>query len=94
MGVAAHGQARPTTLEQDLRDLTDGHLPDVVIDATGISVSMSNAFGLIAHGGRLVFVGHHDRRGPLPPPGLPQARGDAALLAQRPAGGLHADHRG
>ena len=25
----------PTTLEKELRDLTDGHLPDVVIDATG-----------------------------------------------------------
>src|SRR5262249_3231038 len=25
--------------------------------ATGSSVSMSNAFGLVAHGGRLVFVG-------------------------------------
>ncbi|HYT91505.1 MAG TPA: zinc-binding alcohol dehydrogenase family protein [Gemmataceae bacterium] len=44
-------------LEQDLRDLTDGHLPDVVIDATGSSASMSGAFGLITHGGRLVFVG-------------------------------------
>ena len=37
--------------------LTDGHLPDVVIDATGNNGSMSNAFGYIAHGGRLVFVG-------------------------------------
>lgn len=44
-------------LEQDLRDLTDGHLPDVVIDATGNSGSMSNAFGLVTHAGRLVFVG-------------------------------------
>jgi alcohol dehydrogenase len=44
-------------LESDLRDLTDGHMPDVVIDATGSAASMSNAFGLIAHGGRLVFVG-------------------------------------
>jgi alcohol dehydrogenase len=44
-------------LEQNLRDLTDGHLPDVVIDATGNSGSMSNAFGLITHAGRLVFVG-------------------------------------
>jgi len=44
-------------LEQDLRDVTDGHLPDVVIDATGSSASMSNAFGLITHAGRLVFVG-------------------------------------
>jgi alcohol dehydrogenase len=44
-------------VEQDLRDRADGHLPDVVIDATGSSASMSNAFGLITHGGRLVFVG-------------------------------------
>ena len=44
-------------VERDLRHLTDGHLPDVVIDATGHSGSMSGAFGLIAHGGRLVFVG-------------------------------------
>jgi alcohol dehydrogenase len=42
---------------QELRDLTEGHLPDVVIDATGSSGSMSNAFSLITHGGRLVFVG-------------------------------------
>jgi alcohol dehydrogenase len=45
------------TLEQDLRDVTDGHLPDVVIDATGSSASMSNAFGLVAPGGKLVYVG-------------------------------------
>ena len=42
---------------QDLRDVTDGHLPDVVIDATGSNISMSNAFGYVAHGGRLVYVG-------------------------------------
>ena len=44
-------------LERDLRDVTDGHLPDVVIDATGSSVSMSNAFGLVAPCGKLVYVG-------------------------------------
>jgi alcohol dehydrogenase len=44
-------------VEQGLRDVTDGHLPDVVIDATGNNLSMSNAFGYVAHGGRLVFVG-------------------------------------
>jgi alcohol dehydrogenase len=44
-------------VEQELRDRTDGHLPDVVIDATGSVASMSNSFGLICHGGRLVFVG-------------------------------------
>jgi alcohol dehydrogenase len=44
-------------LDRDLRDHADGHLPDVVIDATGNSASMASAFGLIAQGGRLVFVG-------------------------------------
>ena len=56
MGVE-HTLRPSDRLEADLRDLTDGHLPDVVIDATGNSASMSNAFGLIAPGGRLVFVG-------------------------------------
>ena len=45
------------TLEADLRAATDGHLPDVLIDATGSQASMSNAFGLVAPGGRLVYVG-------------------------------------
>ena len=44
-------------IEDDLRELTDGHLPDVVIDATGSSKSMSQAFSYVAQGGRLVFVG-------------------------------------
>jgi 2-desacetyl-2-hydroxyethyl bacteriochlorophyllide A dehydrogenase len=49
---------RPTErLETELREIGGGNLPDVVIDATGNPQSMSAAFGLIAHGGRLVFVG-------------------------------------
>jgi alcohol dehydrogenase len=49
---------RPSeSLESDLRERTEGHLPDVVIDATGNSTSMSAAFGLVAPGGKLVFVG-------------------------------------
>lgn len=44
-------------VEADLRARADGNLPDVVFDATGNSASMSNAFGLITHAGRLVFVG-------------------------------------
>jgi 2-desacetyl-2-hydroxyethyl bacteriochlorophyllide A dehydrogenase len=56
MGVK-HTITLSENLEADLRDATDGHLPDVVIDATGSSVSMSNAFGYIAPGGRLVYVG-------------------------------------
>ncbi len=44
-------------VEQDLRKVTDGNLADVVIDATGSNVSMSNAFGYVAPTGRLVYVG-------------------------------------
>jgi 2-desacetyl-2-hydroxyethyl bacteriochlorophyllide A dehydrogenase len=44
-------------VEQDLRRVTDGNLPDVVIDATGSNVSMSNAFSYVAPTGRLVYVG-------------------------------------
>jgi 2-desacetyl-2-hydroxyethyl bacteriochlorophyllide A dehydrogenase len=56
MGVQ-HTIKLADNLENDLRELTDGHLPDVVIDATGHQGSMSSAFGLVTHGGRLVFVG-------------------------------------
>jgi 2-desacetyl-2-hydroxyethyl bacteriochlorophyllide A dehydrogenase len=56
MGLA-HAVQLSDHIEQDLRDRTDGHLPDVVIDATGNSNSMASAFGLITHAGRLVFVG-------------------------------------
>ncbi len=45
------------TLEQDLRDVTDGNLPDIVVDATGNVHSMSNGFSLVAPGGKLVYVG-------------------------------------
>ncbi len=40
-----------------LREVTDGHLPDLVIDATGSNKSMSNALGYCAFAGRLVYVG-------------------------------------
>jgi len=44
-------------LERRLRDVAGGQLPEVVIDATGNPQSMSAAFGLVAPGGRLVYVG-------------------------------------
>jgi 2-desacetyl-2-hydroxyethyl bacteriochlorophyllide A dehydrogenase len=56
MGVR-HTLLPSNNLESELRELTDGHLPDVVIDATGNNGSMSTAFNLTTHGGRLVFVG-------------------------------------
>lgn len=36
---------------------TDGDLPTLVFDATGSPVSMQSAFGYVANGGRLTFVG-------------------------------------
>ena len=56
MGVQ-HTIRLSDNVEPELRELAQGRLPDVVIDATGNSGSMSNAFGLITHAGRLVFVG-------------------------------------
>jgi threonine dehydrogenase-like Zn-dependent dehydrogenase len=35
----------------------DGRLADVVLDATGSPRAMEASFDLVAHGGRLVFVG-------------------------------------
>ena len=40
-----------------LRESFDGDLPTVIFDATGNRNSMLNAFNLIAHGGKIVFVG-------------------------------------
>jgi alcohol dehydrogenase len=56
MGVG-HAVRASERLEEYLLETCDGHFPDVVIDATGSSASMARAFGLIAHAGRLVFVG-------------------------------------
>ena len=42
---------------EQVRALTDGDMPAVVFDATGNQRSMTAAFDLPAHGGRLVFVG-------------------------------------
>jgi len=41
-----------------LTDLFDGELPTLVFDATGNLQCMQKAFEYVAHGGRLVFVGH------------------------------------
>ena len=41
----------------NLKDMTDNQLPTAVFDATGNAASMTTAFGYVAAGGRLVFVG-------------------------------------
>lgn len=40
-----------------LREIFNGDLPTVILDATGHAGSMASTFGLCAHGGRIVFVG-------------------------------------
>jgi 2-desacetyl-2-hydroxyethyl bacteriochlorophyllide A dehydrogenase len=55
------GVTRTIDARQDvvaaLKEMTDGDLPTVVIDATGNPQSMAKAFDYVAPGGRLVFVG-------------------------------------
>ena len=41
-----------------LTHLLDGDLPAAVFDATGNAKSMMNTPNLVAHGGRIIFVGH------------------------------------
>ncbi|MCW9707918.1 zinc-binding alcohol dehydrogenase family protein [Fodinibius salsisoli] len=56
---ALAGGVDPTDKDakEQLKDLFDGSLPSVVLDATGNKQSMEHAFDLIAHGGRLVYIG-------------------------------------
>jgi 2-desacetyl-2-hydroxyethyl bacteriochlorophyllide A dehydrogenase len=57
LGVAhtvVAGDDAPARIEE----LTAGDRADVVFDATGSQGSMQAAFGHVAHGGRLVLVGH------------------------------------
>lgn len=43
--------------KERLAELTGGEYPTAVFDATGNARSMTDAFGFVAHGGRLVYVG-------------------------------------
>lgn len=43
--------------KERIAELTGGEYPTVVFDATGNARSMTDAFGFVAHGGRLVYVG-------------------------------------
>jgi 2-desacetyl-2-hydroxyethyl bacteriochlorophyllide A dehydrogenase len=46
----------PTALQQ-LKNITNGDMPTVVIDATGNLKAINNAFQYLAHGGRYVLIG-------------------------------------
>ena len=59
---ATHGVAHTVVAGDDaaerVEELTGGDRADVVFDATGSPPSMQAAFHHVAHGGRLVLVGH------------------------------------
>jgi 2-desacetyl-2-hydroxyethyl bacteriochlorophyllide A dehydrogenase len=42
---------------EQLRDITNGDMPTVVIDATGSQKAINNGFSYMAHGGRYVLIG-------------------------------------
>lgn len=55
-GIHTIEAANHNVLER-LKEITRNDLPTAVFDATGSVASMQTAFGLTAHGGRLIFVG-------------------------------------
>jgi 2-desacetyl-2-hydroxyethyl bacteriochlorophyllide A dehydrogenase len=57
LGVV-HTVAAGEDAEARVEELTGGDRADLVFDATGSPASMQAAFGHVAHGGRLVLVGH------------------------------------
>lgn len=52
---------RTVTVSEDaiekLKEVNNGSLPSIVMDATGNKQSMTNAFNYVNHGGKLVYVG-------------------------------------
>ncbi|GAB3916884.1 zinc-binding alcohol dehydrogenase family protein [Larkinella terrae] len=49
--------ARAGDVTEQLREITNGDMPTVVIDATGNQAAINNAFQYMAHGARYVLVG-------------------------------------
>lgn len=49
--------ARTSNVLEEVRDITDGDMPTVVIDATGHLSAIEKGFEFMAHGGRYVLVG-------------------------------------
>ncbi len=78
--VAFHGDGQE---EKELRELTGGHLPTIVIDATGNAKSMSHALHYVGHTGKLVFVGITTENVSFPHPLM--HRREMTLLASRNA---------
>lgn len=49
--------AKSANVMEELRDITRGDMPTVVIDATGNQKAINNGFQYMAHGGRYVLIG-------------------------------------
>ncbi|MGM9510381.1 zinc-binding alcohol dehydrogenase family protein [Larkinella sp. GY13] len=49
--------ARSADVVEQLREMTNGDMPTVIVDATGNRTAINNAFQYMAHGGRYVLVG-------------------------------------
>ncbi|GAB3224789.1 zinc-binding alcohol dehydrogenase family protein [Spirosoma arcticum] len=57
LGVPHTINAAATDVLDQLREITNGDMPTVVIDATGSLRAINTAFAYLAHGGRYVLVG-------------------------------------
>jgi 2-desacetyl-2-hydroxyethyl bacteriochlorophyllide A dehydrogenase len=57
LGVAHAINALSNNVPELLREITNGDMPAVVIDATGNLKAISNAFQYTAHGGRYLLIG-------------------------------------
>ncbi|GGF15015.1 zinc-binding alcohol dehydrogenase family protein [Hymenobacter cavernae] len=57
LGVAHTVNALSSDVTEQLRQITSGDMPTVVIDATGSQRAINNGFQYLAHGGRYVLVG-------------------------------------
>lgn len=57
LGISRIIKANAPDIINQLKAANEGNLPTIVLDATGNSSSMSRCFDLVAHGGRIVFVG-------------------------------------
>ena len=44
-------------VNEQLKEITNGDMPTVVIDATGNQKAINNALQYVAHGGRYVLIG-------------------------------------
>lgn len=85
MGIKQTVRAAGDGKEEDaLRQASDGHLPDLVIDATGSNKSMSHALSYAAFAGRVVYVGITQQEISFPHAPMMHRR-ELTLLASRNA---------